>query len=420
MKQLIVPIFILLGLITSNAFADIYNRQILPLGEGEAFMANTGTGGCADTGAVYYNPAGLIGIIHSRMAVTGSTYLSFGIKADSIARVDTPPQNISYEAKGFNTIPASYVLTYILDQAVIAFSVLIPDSLQFDNRSNFKTTNTQGVIIESYRTSDLWVGGSFAKRIDEKWSVGGTLFGIQHSETSLTEAMIDIPTSANSLVSSISRSDFSVFGFSLNLGVLYKFSDVVSFGLRLQTPLVSVSNHANTLVNGRTVATGVVTASDEDHPIGTAQYQLPLDTTLGARFHPTESWNIYSDISFQAGTQYTELPGSSITSDVNTDPTFRYSVGTEFKITDKIPVRFGLFYNPSALHQFKNNGQSQTKINYFGITSGLSYIVEHVETGLGFFYISGSGQSTTDGAPGNAANYTASGFGALLSTAYYF
>ena len=62
-------------------------------------MANSGTGGSADTGAVYYNPAALTGISRSRVSVTGSTYLSFRTKADSIAKIDTPATDIPYEAK---------------------------------------------------------------------------------------------------------------------------------------------------------------------------------------------------------------------------------------------------------------------------------------------------------------------------------
>ena len=418
MNLRIIPLF-LIG-ISSPSFADVYNRQILPLGETEAFMGNTGTGGSVDTGAIYYNPAALAGITHSRMAVTGSTYLSYGVKADSIARIDTPAQNIPYQANGFNTIPASYVLTYALDQSVIAFSVLVPDSLQLENRSNFTTTNTKGVIVQSYKYSDLWVGGSYAKRIDEKWSVGGTLFGIQHSESSLANTEVDLPTTANSLVGSINRSDLSTFGFSLNLGVLYELSHEINLGLRMQTPLLNISNHADTLVNTRTVNAGVVTAVNEDLPNGSARYQLPLDTTIGARFRPTDSWSIYSDISFQVGTQYTQLPGSSIDSEITTDPSFRYAVGTEFKLSEKFPARFGLFYNPSALHQFQNNGKSQTRIDYFGLTGGVSYVIEHIETSVGMFYISGNGQSTTDGVPGNEAKYAATGVGALISTSYSF
>jgi len=383
-------------------------------------MANTGTGGIADTGAVYYNPAALASIAHSRMAVTGSTYLSFGIKADSVARIDTPAQDVPYQANGFNTIPASYVLTYALDHAVIAFSVLVPDSLQLENRANFTTTNTKGVIAQSYKYSDLWLGASYATRIDSEWSVGATLFGIHHAESSLVDMEVDFPNTANSIVSSINRSDVGTMGFSLNFGVLYELSKAINLGLRIQTPLLNISNRADTLINTRTVNAGVLTSTDEDHPNGSANYQLPLDTTLGARFRPADGWDIYTDLSFQVGAQYTALPDSSIDSEVSTDPTFRYAVGTRVLITEKIPARFGLFYNPSALHQFKNNGKSQTKVDCFGITGGLSYIIEHVETGVGLFYISGTGQSTSDGAPGDASKYAMTGVGALISTSYRF
>ena len=173
-------------------------------------------------------------------------------------------------------------------------------------------------------------------------------------------------------------------------------------------------------MNTRVVDGGVITSTDEDHPNGSAKYQLPLDTTLGARFHPLDQWDIYTDISFQLGTTYSKIPNSTLNSEVKTDPTFRYNLGTEFKPAEHFPIRLGFFYNPSALHDFSNNGQSQNKSDFMGYTAGFSYHTEHVESGLGFFYISGSGKSTTNGAPGNDSNYAASGTGAVLTSAYYF
>jgi hypothetical protein len=406
--------------VEAQSHADIYNRQILPLGETEAFMANTGTGGAPDTGAIYYNPAALTRITHSKMAVTGSTYLSFKINADSLVRLDTPPQDIPYQASGFNTIPASYVIAHNFESWSGAISILVPDSLQLENRTNFTTTNTKGLIVQSTKYSELWVGGTFAKNIDSEWSVGGTLFGVQYSNSNFIETEVDIPTAVNTMVVSTTRYAFSTFGFSLNMGILYEPSKVLSLGLRLQTPLLNVSNHADSLVNTRTITNGVITSVDEDRPNGLARYQLPLDTTLGAKFRATDHWNLYTDLSFQVATHYSQLVDSTIDSGIKTDPTFRYSVGTELTQIEKFPIRLGFYYNPSALHDFENNGKSQTKIDYIGVTGGLSYLGAQSESSFGIFYISGSGKTTITGAPGDEAKYTANGVGGMLSSSYRF
>jgi hypothetical protein len=133
----------------TSASADIYNRQIIPLGEREAFMGNAGTGDSADTGAVYYNPAGLAALGANRASVTGAVYLSFKTHTDATATFDNT--HIPYDASGFITIPASYTAAIRRENYALAFSVLVPESLEVENKADIKTPNTTGNILQSYQ-----------------------------------------------------------------------------------------------------------------------------------------------------------------------------------------------------------------------------------------------------------------------------
>ena len=49
-----------------------FNPNLLPLGEEEALLANTGTARSGSTGAVFYNPAGLSTVEGTSFSLSGS------------------------------------------------------------------------------------------------------------------------------------------------------------------------------------------------------------------------------------------------------------------------------------------------------------------------------------------------------------
>jgi len=61
---------ILLILAFAQGSLAIYeeNRDLYPLGEKEALMANTGIAASGSTGSVYFNPAGLVSVQKNRIS----------------------------------------------------------------------------------------------------------------------------------------------------------------------------------------------------------------------------------------------------------------------------------------------------------------------------------------------------------------
>ncbi len=398
------------------AFADLGNRQVIPLGEREAFMANTGTGDAADAGAVYYNPASLTQINSDRMSILGSVYLSFSTSSDSVAQIDNTA--VPYSARGFNTVPVTFVITRKLSDWALAFSVLIPESLQVENRTTFQTPNTTGTLLQSYRLADTWVGISAAHELDSQWSVGASLFGILHSQTNTAASVVDL--TSGTFVTVNARSQMSTFGLSLDAGVLFKASSWVSLGLRVQSPILQASGSADAYRALRTNSGNPVT---EDLSGTKAYYQLPLDSTLGAAFTFSPKFELLTDLSWEAGTTYDSIPASVQNTHYSAALTPRFNIGAEYKPAPAYPIRAGFFYNPSAIsyEASVNPDVAPVQENYFGVTAGLGVVYPHVETGLGVFYIWSHGQEFPSGAaPGVTANVASNGFGAMLTTAYVF
>ena len=143
---------IVLCLSAAIARADSNNPNLLPLGEYEPYLGNTGIGRPNDTGAVYYNPSGLAELAEDRISVSGAAYLHFETHADTFLNIDNT--NIPFNASGFITIPFLYAATRRIGDWVGALSVLVPETLTLDNSVPFDTTNTKGNTIYSQNNAD--------------------------------------------------------------------------------------------------------------------------------------------------------------------------------------------------------------------------------------------------------------------------
>lgn len=391
------------------ARADPQNGQVIPLGERQAYLANTGVGDASDTGAVYFNPAGLGFIDRDKVSVTGSVYMSYATRSDAAFRLDDT--DVGYKAKGFMTIPMTFVIAKKLGDVRVAFSTLVPESLSTENQQSFATPNTTGKILQYYRESELWVGLTAAYPITSRLSLGVSVFGIQHSQSSLVSLLIDFPSDTTEFVTGSTRSQWSTFGLSAVLGVAYRPTDDIGVGLRVQTPIAQLLGSAETYQAARSPAEP---AKTEDIEGTHAKYQLPLDLTLGGSFKLLPTLEMLVDVSLRLGVTYDSIPASALDDHVATRPTPRASIGGEWKPVPALPVRAGFFYSPSA----ERDRPGATRENYCGVTAGVAYITEHVETGVGAFYIWATGTQRSD--DNVTAHVSTRAIGALLTTAYVF
>jgi hypothetical protein len=408
--------FLLMSSAPAIAFNSNSNRQIIPLGESEAFMANTGVGRATDTGAVYYNPASLAEMSAGRVSVTSSVYLSFNTKTDALIHFDNT--NVGFQASGFNTIPAFYVAAYKLGDWFGALSILVPDSIQVDNRAPFTTPNTSSNIVQSQRSSDLWLGLTLARRLDERWSLGCSLFGIQHQETLSLGLDVQFPGAATSaLATSLEQENLDSLGLSAVFGAAFAATDWFRLGLRFQTAFLQVYGQADTFQANHQVSGGSVTTSGEAKQGTSANYRMPFDMTVGTAFLVSDWFAFLADLSLQLGSTYSSIPGSVLNEDVSLTPTPRLNLGLELKPAQWLPVRAGFYYNPSA-----NGGNAGTEgyiaENFLGFTAGVGLNSERVGTGVGFFYVWSSGSTTPIGAPGTVSSVSSHGVGGLLTASY--
>ena len=408
--------------VESTALADVYNRQLQPFGEKQAFMANTGTGDASDAGAVYYNPAGLADLRHDRVSVTGSVYMNFASTSEAVTFLAGRP--IPYTAAGFNTIPGTLVITRRIGDWTLAGSALVPESYQFDNRSRFSVPGYEGAFVQSFLTQDLWVGLSAAHAVggsDSRLKVGVTAWGVKHEQSQLLSLPVLVSTQANTMISVASRVAYSTLALSATLGASYRATEDLKIGLRVQLPTWQLSGTGDVYVFNSIVSSGTVTTTTEDLSGSglPAYYQLPLDATLGVAADLSPVLKLLADLSVQFGARFSSLPNSTQSKSFAPVPSPRLNVGMEAKWFESFPIRWGAFYNPSALHNLARVEGENGKADYLGLTAGFGYVSEHVETSLGGFAFYGFSRGIEMGT-GATVGGSVVGTGFLVTTAYRF
>ena len=412
-----IPFAILALILSSSAKADILNRQLIPIGESEAFMGNTGTGRATDAGAVFYNPAGLSAVEGSSVSATGSVYLSTDTKADALLQVGST--QYPYEAKSYTSIPSTFAAVKKYGEWTLGFSALVPDFGENDSSFQFPVNSATFAAVYSVKHNDLWLGLSAAHALSDTWSLGFTLFGVNHTESAVSSASLSDPT-RNVASTSLNRTYLSAKGLVLALGAHGQLQDWFGLGLRVQTPFLKIAGNAEILSQSTTTSSGIVTPTLTDKKDLEGNYHLPLDMTIGTDFRVSALLEFLFDISYQLGAHYESIPGASNSSIYNTDPTLRYNFGAEYVASKDIRVQLGFFYNPSSIHDVANYPAGTEKDDYFGVTGGLSLGSKNVRTGIGAFYAWANGTLIPLGTGNGPVKEEITAFGGLLTTAYLF
>ncbi len=378
--------------------------NLIPLGETESCLGNAGGARPNDTGAVYYNPGGLVELHEGHISISGSVYLSVSTHYDAFVRFDGT--NIPFDNSGFFTVPSAYVATRHFGDWVGALSILVPASFQQSNRVPFTTPNTTDNILQSTSQSELWIGLSAAHKLGDRFSVGLTAFGILHQETDTFGLDFQNPTTM-AFASAVGQTDSSVFGFAATLGLAYTPTDWLRLGFRAQSALLQVYGKETAYSQSHTLAPNAPAQSTGDDESGPANYAMPFDFTLGAAVLPADWFALMADVSLQVGTSYSTFPSSPVFNEVVTlKPVVRFNLGAEIKALPAFPVRLGVFYNPSA--EGGNPGTASfSRQDYYGFTAGLgvdTLLKEFkVKTTVGAFYAWSAGEATPISGDGTTA-----------------
>jgi len=397
----------------SSVHADVINRNLLPMGEAEAFRANAGIAG-SSPGSVFHNPAGLARLEHPQLSVSGTTLLHFNLSTDEISRLDDEP--LPFEASGFLPIPASLVSTYQVGPYALATAILVPDMFELNNGQIYDTPTHHVKLYQSIKRQDLWIGGSVARAFGDKLAIGLSVFGVKRSETHIifnqrtTQAMQDMPRTIEAQNFSVTATDS--LGLTSVVGAMIAPAPWVTIGVRAEPPLLQISTEADIYNSG--LEANVLTEAD----IADLKINLPVpaDFGVGIAIRPSQRVTIYADAALQLGKTYRQ---HALLPSIHLDPAPRFSLGADFHL-GRFTLSAGTLLNRSALIQLSDPGDVVE--HYWGASAGLTWVKKSVRTGIGAFILRSNALLIPSSYPldpdPEPVPATTQGVGVLLSVAY--
>jgi len=400
----------------TGAAQSVYNPNLLPLGDRESLMANTGTGGLKSTGAVFYNPGALATLEGDRLSLSGSAYMRFRFEAAPIVRFGE--SELDYRGAGLRSIPTSVIAVRRLGDWTFGLGILVPMTFAFEGERNwtlpFDGANLDLKLLQNYQESISLYGLTTARALGKGWFAGLSLYAQLYRYLST----IDLRGSLREDPTRVIQQTFRERRRSVNVlfmaGVLKQW-EKVSLGLRITAPSLVVFGDGDYYEYFFNQFANPTETQRMDFSGTRARFISPLDLRLGGVIRPGNRWEIAMDLSYAFPVSYRVFPDIAIESEENTRGNFRLSGGCEFHLRKTLSLLGGASYTPSTLLETEEEfGQ-----NFWSIHLAGKYNAEQIQTGAGLFFIRGQGEGPLPSGGGRSSQlYENVGF--VLSTNYRF
>ena len=420
-KLVIVAIACILGI---PVFAEGY--QVNVLSAKQTGMGHVGTAMKLGAESMHFNPAGLVWL-------DNHMDISIGISAVSS---QAKYSHEGYSAKTDNPLSTplyAYVGYKIYDNFAAGISLTTPygNSLKW-------TKNWAGVnVIQDIKLRSYILQPTLSYKITDKLSVGvGLMLAI--GNVNLSRALMStadfqmIGTIIEGLplpeeqkkyfVETIRDNKFPPASATLNghakvragfnIGILYDVSDKVSIGLSYRSKIKmrvkegdATLDYANRNIEDLMGTLGKLAPAfavpKYDQGSFRAELPLPSNTTLGVSYRPTDRWEMSLDLQYVGWNAYDslnvyfneeELGINPIKANKDYKNTIIARIGAQYKATDRLDVRAGLYFDQSPIR--KNNYNPETPgMNKIGMSAGLSFEpYQNLQFDFAFLYIQGIGR----------------------------
>ena len=262
-------------------------------GNKSMLLSGTVIGNVSDLGAVYYNPARLGLIKKPAFLLNASLYqLTFLKFEDGLGEnIDVSKSNFG---EGPSLVAGSFNLKF-LNNHRFSYSVLTRNSFDFNS---FFRTQEEGDIIENMpgeevfvgqidinlKFTDLWLGLTWAFKLNTKSSLGITMFASYRTDERLFDMRLQAISkeSGDVAIWNVNREiNYNTYGLLWKLGYAVDISKTVSFGLTVTTPITNLGGSGEFVTQD--ILAGIDTTGDgnnDDAFIANAQKGLSVENKL--------------------------------------------------------------------------------------------------------------------------------------------
>lgn len=377
------------GVGTSILRADDANYQNYVVGERAAGMGGAVTASADGVDAVFYNPAGLADVPKNSISLSASLY---GFQNQWVKGYWYPSQDL--DVSSFVSIPTTFGSVWKLsDRSAVALAAFIPDRSSSNDLEAFVDTDHYFKFSQEDQT--LWIGPSIGWRLDEKFSVGASLFGVYRTFSWFRDYFY-----ANywlALSEDIMYSNLSLLAV---LGAKYDLDENWLLGLRLQTPNIRLTGKGNYLFkrsyfdSSERLVYFQSWYMDEVKSLN----RLPTQLTAGVAYRVPGVYSFGADVSLHLPVSFNRVEGYDQFGVYRDWPlerkfTVDLSLGGEYFLADVYPVRLGLFTSrSSAPAPDVLTSYYPPQINKYGLTASVGRESENTTINLGLNYVWGNGK----------------------------
>lgn len=346
---LLLPLFF-----STQLFAGTYNYRSLLIGEravglGGAYVAlsNSGEGG-------FYNPAGLAFVDRTTMSVAGNFYtLTRGSRKSALKFAGDEADLSQDSLTGIPQI-ASFVKRINLPWEetrkeplnAIAFNVVATEQTDLFGRVDFDVASGQALLTRSVRDGTIYIGPSYARQINERFSLGVSAFYVLRL---IQNTAFIYQNDTNALGQGFLQDNRSIGSIAGKIGARYSPVDRLWLGLTYQPPSLRVHSDGSLFssIIAQDKATSDVTHSINDQQNLKPNDRLPHTIVGGIAYGKEEHWMITGDTHVYIRDSY-DVYSNLASAKVKRNTTVNFSVGTEYYVKPNVPIRLGTFSNFSS------------------------------------------------------------------------
>ncbi|MBN1222425.1 MAG: outer membrane protein transport protein [Candidatus Aminicenantes bacterium] len=410
--RVIILLVALLAFLNSLALANGLNLN--GLGAKAVAMGGAFVGLADDFTAVFWNPAGIAQFDKKYIGFYGSDiipYMDYSLDVPVPGYGDVNLVDASSMVK-HNLVGMAAYYQPISDNLVVGFAAYVPSGLGIE----WDGMDLAAISGVSPNPSINWKTKIFvftfspvvAYKVNDQLMLGLTLnINYGSFSTSQWSGAAEIPFPPYALDLGQQNLDMKGWGIGATFGILYKPSEMFSIGATFRTPS-KINFSGETTVSGIGQLGPLVGGTIETTADVEADVTSPMWLAAGIAFKPTRN------ITLTADAQYTQWSKIDIINLAFTDPSWvllmeqtegnmlklewdsrvQIRFGAEYKLTEKLALRGGYYYDPSAAPDMTRNILLPiTDFNCFAF--GIGYELNGVHIDLGAEYLSGKEKSIT-------------------------
>lgn len=373
------------------------NTRSFFLGDGAAMTGGAVVANTRDSGALWYNPAGIGGVDHDKIDLSGSAFV---LRLRTVPDALVTDLGFRERRKELSTnqwmiVPTALVwLRNITADVALGLGIFVTKADIVNLHDDFTVDLAGGDVSEgsftqgtdySFQYFQYHAGPAVGWQIADSFRFGAALFAVYESYVSNVQALARIHA-VDSLGETTGfwmvgeRYDESLLGLRAAAGIQWEIGSGWHTGLVLRSPLFGVYNW------GESVYTEGY-ASIDGTPASEGDLWYEKDSFDEGGFEQTEPLEVSAGVAYEGGDWWIGVEGSFMPPMKNREyyieyePLWNVSLGGQFAISEALLGGAGLFTDNSP--RSKPDDFLVEDVDYYGLTAGLELrtVLDVVEQG---------------------------------------